>query len=86
MKIDAIRFVQGEAEEGAIPSEIAVTMTLEEAAVIAEVFGSFSDTEMTRRKLPFLPEVYEVLCGDVFNRYWDDGVDGAVRHIRRNDK
>lgn len=74
MKIDAIQFEQG--EEGAIPSEITVTMTRDEAAAIARVFGGFTDNDLFVRGLP-KTEIYDALTGDVFNRYWEAGLDGV---------
>ncbi len=74
MKLKAIEF--RELGEGAIPSEITVTMSLAEAYAIAKVFGGFSDVEYDKRELP-VTDIYGPLTGDVFNRYWDDGVDGA---------
>ncbi len=59
-----------------MPSEITVTMTLEEAASIAKVFGSFNDKAYRDRGLP-RTDIYNDLCGDVFNRYWEDGLDGV---------
>jgi hypothetical protein len=74
MRLENIAFEQG--EEGAMPSEITVTLTLAEAYAIAKVFGGFNDNELTKRGLP-RTELYGVLTGDVFNRYWDEGVDGV---------
>jgi hypothetical protein len=79
MKIRSIDFEEG--EEGAIPSEITATMTLAEAVAITHIFGKFSDGDWAERGLP-RTEVYNVLTGDVFNRYWDDGVDGALLDVR----
>lgn len=74
MKVRSIEFEEG--DEGAIPSEITVTMSRIEAAAIARVFGKFSDVELEKRGLP-QTEIYNVLVGDVFNRYWEDGLDGV---------
>lgn len=74
MRLENIEFEQG--EEGAVPSEITVTMSLEEAASIAKVFGGFNDKELRARGLPH-NTIYGDLCGDVFNRYWEDGLDGV---------
>lgn len=81
MKLNSIQFRQGEAEEGAVPLEITVTMSLVEAVVICKVFGGFSEAEFEKRKLPPI-DIYNDLSGDVFNRYWDDGVDDALRDVR----
>ncbi len=74
MKLKAIEFREG--EDGSIPAEITVTMTLAEAYAIARVFGGFNQLEYDKRELP-VTDIYGPLTGDVFNRYWDDGVDGA---------
>ncbi len=74
MRLENIKFGQG--EEGAVPAEITVTMSLEEAATIAKVFGKFNDKELRERGLPY-NTIYGDLTADVFNRYWEDGIDGV---------
>ena len=74
MRLNAIEFEEG--EEGAVPAEITVTMTLEEAASIAKVFGEFNDAQLKKFVIPHT-EIYNVLTSDVFNRYWEDGLDGV---------
>jgi hypothetical protein len=75
MQIEFISFEQG--EEGAVPDEVSVTMSIMEAAQIAQVFGQFSDLEFTKRGWP-VTHMYADLCSNVFNRYWDDGVDAVL--------
>ena len=70
MQITNIKFIQG--REGADPSAITVTMTIEEAIWIAEIAGK------QRGDSPHLG-IYDCLVGDLFNRYWDGGVDDAIR-------
>lgn len=70
MIIEKIEFVQG--EEGALPNVLTVSMTLAEAIWIAQKAGS------ERGGYPTTHDIYEALTGDVFNRYWQNGVDGAV--------
>lgn len=70
MKIRNIDFVQEDV--GAVPSKVVVEMTIEEAVWIAEVAGSTCNSETAE-------SIYRALAGDVFNRYWDDGVDAAFR-------
>lgn len=70
MQIDKIIFTQS--EEGAEPENITVTMSLKEAIWIAKVAGQQCGEGQHR-------EIYGPLIGDLFNRYWDDGVDEAHR-------
>lgn len=74
MRLENIKFE--ESEEGALPSEITVTMSLEEAATIAKVFGGFNDKALRDKGLP-RTNIYNDLCDNVFNRYWEDGLDGV---------
>ena len=64
------------------PTTVTVEMSIAEAAAIAKVFGGFSYTTFTE-KVPQLTngehsEVYDCLVGEIFNRYWDDGVEGFL--------
>lgn len=72
MQIDNIKFTQG--DDGAEPCEVVVTMTIKEALWIALVAGK-------QRGVSPHWDVYCALVGDVFNRYWDDGIDGAQRQF-----
>ena len=69
MTIDKIDFKQG--EEGAIPSQITVTMTLAELVWIADKAGT------TPGDYPVVHDIYNTLASDVMNRYWEDGIEGA---------
>lgn len=80
MRVDAIQFEQG--EEGAVPTEVSVTMSITEAAQIAKVFGAMSDHDLTERGWE-PTRIYEDLTANVFNRYWEDGVDGMMRGEKR---
>jgi hypothetical protein len=68
MKLENIRFSDG--ENGAEPEKITVTMTLPEAIWMAKIAGKQRDESPHSG-------IYDCLIGDVFNRYWDDGVDEA---------
>jgi hypothetical protein len=58
------------------PVRITAELTVEEAAQIAKWTGSLSPvTGMTGET----SELYGALTGSVFNRFWDDGVDGYLR-------
>jgi hypothetical protein len=62
--------------ENSLPVRIVVELTVEEAAQIAKWTGSLSPvTGMTGET----SELYGALTGSVFNRFWDDGVDGYLR-------
>jgi hypothetical protein len=76
MRIDAIKFNQH--EEGALPSEVTVTMSIVEAAQIACLFGEMSDKMLTDRGW-VLTSIYSDLSVNVFNRYWEDGLTEAMR-------
>lgn len=70
MKIKSIEL------ENSLPVRIVVELTVEEAAQIAKWTGSLSPvTGMTGET----SELYGALTGSVFNRFWDDGVDGYLR-------
>lgn len=75
MRIESIRFEQQ--EEGVLPSEITVTMSITEAAQIACLFGEMSHKAMTDRGWP-ITDIYNDLGANVFNRYWEDGITGAM--------
>lgn len=66
------------------PQSVTVTMTTREAAFIAKAFGKYSPKTAGE----FLPgfdqvpgAVYACLVGDLFNRFWDNGVDDAIREL-----
>lgn len=66
------------------PKTVTVEMTIDEAGAIAKTFGGMSPIAFCE-KFPnladsdVLEEVYGCLVGEVFNRYWDDGVNGWNR-------
>lgn len=70
MKLKRLDFVDG-GEDGATPATVTVEMTIEEAAWIAKTSGQ------QRGSSPHSP-IYHCLIGDVFNRYWHDGIDGYL--------
>lgn len=64
------------------PVSVTVTLTLDEAAFITTVLGSQSGDKSNS----FMPrgdavgtEIYSCLTGGLFNRYWNDGIDGYLR-------
>lgn len=74
MRLEEIDFQPG--EEGAIPAHVTVRMTVQEAAWIGKLVG-----RLKAHQKPKNFDVFGCLIGDVFNRYWDDGVDGAMREL-----
>lgn len=66
----------GPGDEGALPVTVTVTMGIEEAAAIARVFGSMNGHAIT--KLGVSSSIWSCLAGDVFNRYWEDGVNDVL--------
>lgn len=78
MRIDAIQFEQG--EEGAVPAEVSVTMSITEAAQIASVFGKMAEFDFSQRGWP-LTHIYLDLTANVFNRYWEDGLAEALHKM-----
>lgn len=68
------------AGEPALPHNITVSMTVTEAAAIARVFGALNDYGLRRLGLDD-SGIYDCLTGDVFNRYWDDGVNDVLTRI-----
>jgi len=71
MKINSIAFTEG--REGATPNSLNVTLDIKEAIWITLLAGKQRGTDESSLDL------YNTLVGDVFNRYWDSGVDGAYR-------
>lgn len=74
MNIEKIIFNQG--EQGAIPCQVTVTMTMDELIWIAKLAGKTPAGSM-----PEGNTIYDSLVGDVINRYWDDGLDGAIQEL-----
>ncbi len=73
MKLNRLTFSEnGEGE--AIPDTVSVTMAIQEALWVARVSGQ-QKGESPHNGL------YDCLVGDVFNRYWEGGVDDARRQF-----
>ena len=70
MRLKGLTFTTDNEDEGAIPKTVTVEMTVQEALWIARVSGK------QRGESPH-SGIFDCLIGDVFNRYWDDGVDEA---------
>lgn len=67
------------------PSKVTVEMTLAEATYIAKFTGK--QNGITANEIlggcgdEVNSEVYGALTGDFFNRFWDGGVDEAIRGL-----
>jgi hypothetical protein len=78
-------------DDDSMPTTVTVEMTIQEAALFARMTGSLSAVTITTALGASWAEVnedvYEGLAHGVFNRYWDDGVDGAIpRWANFNDR
>lgn len=64
-----------------MPAVITVEMTVGEAIALARLTGKLSPDTARERGLVWDDTVatYDALIGSVFNRYWEDGIDGASR-------
>lgn len=60
-------------DEDQMPDTITVDMDISEAIQIAQWAGK------TASPTHEMATIHGGLCGYVFNRFWDDGVDGAAR-------
>jgi hypothetical protein len=62
------------------PATIQVEMTIAEAAAIVRVFGTYTIPGFRdQHHIDYPEDIYQGLTGSVFNRFWDDGVDGYFR-------
>jgi hypothetical protein len=79
MNINKVRFSK---KIGHTPKTIVVEMTVAEAAFIAKFTGK-QNVHMANAVMPDgheqSSEIYDCLVGEFFNRYWDEGVDGAIK-------
>lgn len=62
--------------ENGKPTKIVAELTIEQAAQISKWTGSLSPATGGNDETGAM---YEALSGDLFNRFWDDGVDGYLR-------
>jgi hypothetical protein len=83
MQLNEITFKPG--DEGAIPDRVTVTLTIREAAYITTIVGKQDGPTAEAFMRGGAEENYSLYDGftsDVFNRYWDDGLDGARQEIQ----
>lgn len=71
-KLKKIIFEESNKDGGALPVTVTIELTIQEAIWIAEKAGKQTGNSPHH-------EIYDCLVGDVFNRYWDDGVADAKR-------
>lgn len=82
MKVKAITLVESPGIEvtgtysEVIPDTITVELTLAELTAIASMLGSVTGYG-TRVLAGTTTDIYHALTGDVLNRFFDDGLDGA---------
>lgn len=65
-----------------LPNAITVTMTRDEAVVLARMTGGHSIRTASAQfgdRGKCTESIYDALVGAVFNRFWEDGVDDAAR-------
>lgn len=61
------------------PSEITLTLSIKDAALITKHAGMVSPAQVIPADAsPALSEFYDCLIGRVFNNHWEDGVDGYL--------
>jgi hypothetical protein len=78
-------------DDDEMPETVTVELTIHEAALFARMTGSLSPVTVTNAIGASWATVnelaYEGLAHGVFNRYWDDGVDGIIpRWANFNDR
>ena len=64
------------------PTRVTVDMSKDEALLVAHMIGSTSNLqrdELMSYGGVIGSGIYDCLVGGVFNRYWDNGVDDALR-------
>ena len=76
---DTIRLRTIEFDGDANPSQVTLTFSIESLARITKMLGNISPANTNPpESYPAASEFYNVATGDVFNPYWDAGVDDVV--------
>ena len=65
-----------ECDEAGALSDVTLTFPIETLAHLAQILGRRSGSEGSREEAIATSSFYNAVTGEVFNRYWDDGVDG----------
>ena len=71
-------------DDNELPETVTVEMTIGEAAFIAKVCGGLSRNTAIEQHGPIgahHDDIYDSLTGGLFNRFWEDGIDDALRVI-----
>ena len=66
------------------PESLVVSMTAREAAIIAQVIGGLSHAEaneIAQGGGESVSSIYDGLVGEFFNRFWEDGINDAIREL-----
>jgi hypothetical protein len=66
-----------------LPTEVTVKLTIEELAVIGRMTGRLSPItaeEVFPKAYEATSEMYDASVGEVFNRWWDGGIDDYLRN------
>jgi hypothetical protein len=70
-------------DDDSVPATVTVEMTVQEAAIVARLTGSLSPVAVTAGLgdptwVNASAEVFNCLSGELFNRFWDGGVDDVI--------
>lgn len=72
-----IRITNLSFDENQDPGEVTLSMSVAEAAHLVRLVGKLSPaTAVPPESYPAASELYRCLVSNVFNAYWEDGVDG----------
>lgn len=70
--------IENVALQGGSPVSLTITMSVEQAALIAKWVGRFSP-KTAGANYPHTSELWDCLAGEFFNRFYEAGVDEAAR-------
>lgn len=66
------------------PCKVTIELTIHEAAYLAKLVGCLPTDKLEGVVAgceEISHEIYQCLTGDLFNRYWDEGINGAIKEI-----
>lgn len=66
-----------------LPKKATVELSIEEIAYITKILGKMNDiqaNEVMKNGDVISSEIYSGFTGDIFNRYWDDGINDFFRN------
>ena len=64
------------------PVEVSVTMSVKHAAHLAIILGKLSFNDVGADNWLSLHEFYDLMTGELFNRYWDDGINDYFKESK----